>query len=143
MNGTSHIFIIPAESDTGKNNPLAGWKAGGTNRMVVRSLSSTQEELVNACLLPSRWTGWYETVQVTGFLRPPHHAQLELRNCPKPTYCSLQFNTGGRATEARKDLGQKTQLPTSMKDHLSRAGAAIISIYTGSASEAALNSLYG
>ena len=52
-----HCQLPPWSLTPGERQvPLAGWRAGGTNRMAVGSLDSALEERVHTCLLtPEAW----------------------------------------------------------------------------------------
>lgn len=60
VSGLSHILgtanCSPENLTPGERQvPLAGWRAGGTNRMAVGSLDSALEEQGHTCLPPEAW----------------------------------------------------------------------------------------
>ena len=92
----------------GRWTPLAGWRAGGTNRRAEGSLNSSHEEYINTCLLLKQGregefkSHWW----LTGFPPPPRHApQPGLSKCSNTACLASQLQTGARTATTKEKAG--------------------------------------
>ena len=122
----------------GRQDPLAGWSGGGTNRRAVGCLGTFHEECTNTFLLlrqgrecELRTHSW-----LTGFPQPPQCApQPELSEHSSPACPCHSFMVKQELPWQMKAFSSETRRGSDLKQYLSREGAAIAGADMDGASE--------